>query len=122
MKSKTIIFDKFPSNTLIGDEFGEEQGFQIRKMANNFQVIRVHGRVRWKYRGSDDDAAVLTLKRGNFRTQQNLKQLELAEYARGTSPDEATTVEFDFEPDVQNPFWQRGAAGEISFHSHLLSH
>merc|ERR1712032_43714 len=37
---------------------------------------------------------------------------DLAEYARGSSPNEVTTVKFDIKPDDQNPFWQTGATGE----------
>ena len=95
------------------------RGFTAEKMKNNFQVIRVRGHVKWKYHGSDDEtAAALTVKRGNFTAKQNLEQLELAEYARGSSPDEVITIDFDFKPDSQNPFWQRGTTGEIFFYSY----
>ena len=85
-------------------------------MPTNFRVIRVHGRVTWEFHGPGDDPAALVLKR---RANQNLEQLDLAEYARDSSSDGVTTVEFDFKPDEQNPFWQRGAAGRISFYNSL---
>ena len=122
-KVRSIILTRFPWGTHSGKEFDEDREMEMPRemeMLNNFQVIRVHGHVRWKDHGSGDSSAVLILKRRNKK--QIFGELDLAEYARGSSTDKFTLVQFDFEPHVQNPFWQRGAAGEISFHSHLLSH
>ena len=113
----TVLFDKFPSGKLIGDEFAEEVGFDKKDMAFDFQIVRVHGRVRWKDHGSGEACAVLTLKRRTKK--QILGELDLAEYDRGSSPDEVTTVKFDLKPDDQNPFWQSGATG--TFESDLHS-
>ena len=109
-----MIFDKFPPGILHGDGFGEDKGLkkQLEKMSSQFRVVRVQGRVRWKDHGSGDPDAVLTLKR---KTKKRIfGELELAEYARGSSPDEVTTVEFDFKPRVQDPFWQQGATGKVA--------
>ena len=86
-------------------------------MPNNFQVIRVHGHVTWEFHGPADDTAELILKRG---ANQNYEQLDLAEYVRDSSPDGVTTVHFEFKPDEQNSFWQRGAAGKIFVDSRFL--
>ena len=86
-------------------------------MPNNFQVIRVHGRVKWEFHGPGDDTAELILKRG---ANQHYGVLDLAKYARGSPPDEVTTVDFDFTPDERTPFWQRGVAGKILVYSHFL--
>ena len=114
-KAASIIMDEFPSGTRVGGARAEEEGFHRRKMANTFQVIRVYGHVRWKDHGSGDATAKLILKRGEFRdkfrTEGKLEWLYLAEYARGSCPNEVTTVVFDFKPDEQNPFWLRGSAG-----------
>ena len=113
----TVFFDKFPSVKLIGNEFVEEVGFDRKDMAFDFRIVRVHGRVRWKDHGSGEACAVLTLKRNTKK--QMLGELDLAEYARGSSPDEVTTVKFDLRPDEQNPFWQTGGTGtfELDLHS-----
>ena len=117
MTVKTITFDKRPSKTLIGNVFCDDEEIQPKEMPNNFQVIRVHGRVTWEFHGPGDDTAALMLKR---RANLSLEQLDLAEYARDSSPDGVTTVHFDFKPDEKNPFWQRGAAGKILVDSHFL--
>ena len=107
-----MIFDKVPSGTLHGDGFAEDIGLQQETMRFEFRVVRVQGRVRWKDHDSGDPSAMLTLKR---RTKKQLfGELELAEYARGSSPDEVTTVQFDFKPHVQDPFWQQGATGKVA--------
>ena len=86
-------------------------------MPNNFQVIRVHGRVTWEFHGPGDDTAELILKRG---ANQHYGVLDLAKYAVGSPTDEVTTVDFDFMPDERTPFWQRGVAGKILVYSHFL--
>ena len=108
-----MIFDKFPSGTLHGDGFGGDKGFkkQLEKMSSQFRVVRVQGRVRWKDHGSGDPSAVLRLKRRKSR--RIFGELDLAKYARGSSPDEVTTVEFDFKPDKQSPFWHPGPTGKF---------
>ena len=103
-----VTFNKVLSGTLHGDAFGEDRGLQMQRIQFDFRVVRVQGRVRFQYSG--DPSAVLKLKR--LTKKQILGELNLAEYACVSSPDEFTTVEFDFEPDVQNPFWQRGATGK----------
>ena len=110
--TKIVIFDKVPSGTLHGDGFAEDIGFQQKKMRFKFRVVRVQGRVRWKDHGSGDPSAVLTLKRKTKK--QIFGELELAKYARGSSPDEFTPVQFDFKPHAQNPFWQQGATGKVA--------
>ena len=110
--TKIVIFDKVPSGTLHSDGFADDTGLQQEKMRFDFLVIRVQGRVRWKDHGSGDPDAVLGLKRRNKK--QIFGELELAEYARGSSPDEFTTVEFDLKPRAQNPFWQQGATGKVA--------
>ena len=112
----TVLFDKFPSGKLFGNGFEEEIGFDKKNMAFDFRIVRVHGRVRWKDHGSGEACAVLTLKRNTKK--QMLGELELAEYARGSSPDEVTTVKFDFKPDEQNPFWQTGGTGKFESDLH----
>ena len=109
-----MIFDKFPSGTLHGDGFGEDKGLkkQLEKMSSQFRVVRVQGRVRWKDHGSGDPSAVLRLKRRKSR--RIFGELDLAKYARGSSPDEVTTVEFNFKPPEQNSFWQQGATGKVA--------
>ena len=108
----TVLFDKFPSGKLIGDEFADEIGFDKKNMAFDFRIVRVHGRVRWKDHGSGEACAVLTLKRKT--KNQIFGELELAEYARGSSTDEFTPVQFDFEPHAENAFWQQGATGKVA--------
>ena len=71
----------------------------------------------WEFHGPGDDIVALILK---CHVNQNLEQLDLAEYTRDSSPDGVTTVHFEFKPDEQNPFWQRGAAGKILVDSHHL--
>ena len=117
----TVLFDKFPSGKLFGNGFEEEIGFDRKDMEFDFRIVRVHGRVRWKDHGSGDPCAVLTLKRGMAK-KQKWTELYLAEYARGSSPDEVTTAKFDLKPDEQNPFWQTGATGkfESDLHSRKL--
>ena len=110
--TEIVIFDEVPSGTLHSDGFGEDIGFQQKKMRFKFRVVRVQVRVRWKDHGSGDPDAVLTLKRRNKR--QIFGKLELAEYARGSSPDVVTTVESDFKPHVPNSFWQQGATGKVA--------
>ena len=110
--TEIVIFDEVPSGTLHSDGFADDIGLQEEKMRFDFLVIRVQGHVRWKDHGSGDPDAVLTLKR---RTKKQLfGELELAEYARGSSPDEFTLVPFDFKPHVQDPFWQQGATGKVA--------
>ena len=110
--TKIVIFNKVPSGTLRGNDFAEDENLQVQKMRFDFRVVRVHGHVRWKDHGSGDAIAALKLKRGNFITGQNLAQLDLAGYARGSSPDAVTAVDFDFKPDEHNSFWRRGVAGK----------
>ena len=107
--TEIVIFNKVLSGTLHGDAFGEDRGLQMQRIQFDFRVVRVQGRVRFQYSG--DPSAVLKLKR--LSKKQIFGELNLAEYARVSSPDEFTTVEFDFEPDVQNPFWQQGATGKV---------
>ena len=113
--TSTVLFDKFPSVKLIGGVFEDEVGFDLKKMAFDFRIVRVHGRVRWKDHGSGEACAMLILKRGFLKKQTDKKmtELDLAKYARGSSPDETTTVTFDLEPDDQNPFWQTGGTGKF---------
>ena len=110
-KAAVIIMDTSPSETCLGGECGEDKWIKQVEMTNTFQVIRVHGTVRWKDHGSGNVGAALLLKRANLKTGQKMERLDLAELARGSPPNEATTVTFDFKPDGRNPFWQRGAAG-----------
>ena len=112
----TVRFDKFPSVKLIGDEFADEVGFDSKDMALDFRIVRVQGHVRWKDHGSDEACAVLTLKRKTKK--QMLGELDLAEYARGSSPDEVATIKFDLKPDDQNPFWQTGGTGKFESDLH----
>ena len=86
-------------------------------MPTNFQVVRVHGHVKWKCHDPGDEAAELTLRRN---ANHNYEQLDLAEYAVGSPTDEVTTVEFNFELDERTLFWQRGVAGKILVDSHFL--
>ena len=80
-------------------------------MSHHFQVVRVQGRVRWVDQGFGDAQATLILKR--FNSRQKCGQVKLAEYVRGSSSDEITSLEFDLKPDAQNTFWQAGAAGTL---------
>ena len=107
-----MIFDEVPSGTLHSDGFPEDIGLQQATMRFKFRVVRVQGRVRWKDHGSGDPSAMLTLKRRTKK--QTFGELELAEYARGSSTDEFTLVPFDFKPHAQDPFWQQGATGKVA--------
>ena len=110
--TEIVIFDEVPSGTFHSDGFAEDKGFQQKKMRFKFRVVRVQVRVRWKDHGSGDPDAGLGLKRRNKK--QIFGKLELAEYARGSSPDEVTTFESDFKPHVSNSFWQQGATGKVA--------
>ena len=115
--TSTVRFDKFPSVKLIGDVFEDQVGFDMKKMAFDFRIVRVHGHVRWKDHGSGEPCAMLTLKRGSLNTK--MAQLDIAEYDRGSSSGDVATVKFDLRPDEQNPFWQTGGTGtfELDLHS-----
>ena len=114
--TEVVIFDEVPSGTLHGDGFAEDIGLQQETMRFDFRVVRVEVRVRWKDHDSGDPSAVLTLKRKT--KNQILGELDLAEYDRGSTPDEVTTVTFDLKPDDQNPFWQTGATGKFESDLH----
>ena len=117
---EVLIFTKTPSGTIVGDNFGEDKGVQIKKpKTSKFRVVRVKGQVTWKYKDSgEDEHAELNLKRfvttnGKSRV---LAKLTLAEYPRGPSSDEFTTLPFDFKPDNNpdnNEFWHKGGEGKV---------
>ena len=109
-----MLFNQVPSGELIGDEFGEDMGFDAKKITEKFQVIHVHGRVRWQVQGPSDASAVLKLKRKMLKSKKNFGHLELANYVSVSLPQEVTTAEFDFKPDLHD-FWKEGAAGKIVF-------
>ena len=121
MAEEVILFCTAPRNTLVGDAFDQEKGLQVKKIPFNFQVVRVQGRVRWKDHGSGDARAALILKRGTLKPKQILGRLDLAKYARGSTADEFTTAEFDFDmsnnqsPDQLDSFWKEGAAGAVVY-------
>ena len=110
-----LIFNKTPSGTLVGDDFGEDTGFQIKTpKTSTFKVVRVKGQVTWKCKGSGDDDAEFKLKRlvTTNGKQSVSDELTLAEYAHGPSSDEFTTLSFDFKPD-DNKFWQTDGEGKV---------
>ena len=111
---EVVVFNETPSGKLVGDDFGEDVGFQRKKAkTSKFKVVRVKGQVTWKYKGSGDDDAVLLLKRlvtTNGKTRV-LDELALAEYPHGASSDEFTSLTFDFKPD-NDPFWQTDKEGK----------
>lgn len=135
---EVLIFNEAPSGTIVGDDFGEDTGFQIKTpKTSKFQVARVKGQVTWKYKVSgddeddsdDDEDAEFKLKR---LVKKNGKQsvsaeLTLAEIAHGPScrapssrsSDEFTTLRFHFKPD-NNPdnkkFWETCGEGILALY------
>ena len=117
--TKSVHFDEFPSGKRIGNEFEEEEGFGKETMKSEFRIVRVQGHVRWKDHGSGESCAELILKRGFLKPHKKvLGELILAEYARGSSPNEVTTVKFDLKPDGQNSVWQTGGTGKLESNLH----
>ena len=109
-----MLFNQVPSGELIGDEFGEDMGFDAKKITEKFQVIHVHGRVRWQVQGPSDASAMLILKRKMLKSKKIFGHLDLANYVSVSLPQEVSTAEFDFKPDLHD-FWKEGAAGKIAF-------
>ena len=107
-------FTTVPAKALVGDDyFWEIQELQREKQICSYQVLRVQGRVMWEGHGSNDLQAKLTLRRERENQAPRCKELLLAKYTHRYSYKKATTVEMDYHPDKDNPFWGTGAKGEF---------
>ena len=116
---KVVEFDRVPADPLVGDDFCKIEELQRTKMICGYQVLRVQGRVMWKGHGSNNVKAELTLRCENPTSYCEPKQLFLTKYTRRSSSNKAETVEIDYQPDAENPFWGTGAKGEFVSYCHF---
>ena len=86
-----------PFGQLTGDANLANRRFASKKMAHNFRIVRVCGRVSWKYQGRERNSPGLIIKRQ--RETLILGELDLATVAAGSSTEEVVAT-FDFEPDA----------------------
>ena len=109
---EVLIFNETPSGTLVGDDFGDDIGFQIKTpKTSNFKILRVKGQVTWKCTEDSGEEGHAELKLKRLVTKNGKRrasdELTLAEYPHGSSPDEFISLTFDFKPD-NDPFWHTG--------------